>query len=117
MCLHLENSTVGNVSAAGVPHSLTLDPRRHALRRGGQDRATWAASSSGRAPVLRTGGTGFEPPVVHPTGCRVRVSAPGPGPGGRGSSPCFPTSVGGHGKFAVRGHVPGAHVAGQRDVP
>jgi hypothetical protein len=41
-----QSKTAGHLSSGDVPGS-------------------WAASSSGRAPVLQTGGAGFKSPVVH----------------------------------------------------
>jgi hypothetical protein len=75
--LHLENSKVGNVSetpARGCSPNLVYPGPSFAAGRG----HSWAASSSGRAPVLQTGGTGFESLVVHPefaSGSRMASAA------------------------------------------
>jgi hypothetical protein len=59
--LQIENSTAGNVNAAGGPHNLTV----RAARSVRSDRHCRAASSAGRAPGLHPGGAGFESSAVH----------------------------------------------------
>lgn len=87
--MHIENSTVGNVSAAQLGAHKIFVCLPAVLATVGR---VWAASSSGRAPVLQTGGAGFEPPVVHAstTGLAQQVERTVRGHEAAGSSPAKP---------------------------